>query len=226
MPKNNLKASLVRNARVEIREWRRGTIITSLNGRVKANAMLIGEREYTIDPESPLENPTISLRQLRSLSRVSREEGAAIPQSEYDVRAAQCQRSRRLRCSERSEAVRAAGWPSSNEVNRQKQTTCGINPHEPECDPDRGRGFALRGDPLLVGQEAHVIEGRSEDTRQFHGLHLDSLASAIQARNCQKVVHNSRHAIALVESAAESFHRLGTKARKIQQFLPVFSGLW
>jgi hypothetical protein len=39
MPKNNLKATLIRYAHVEGEGWRRGNIITSRNGRVKADAM-------------------------------------------------------------------------------------------------------------------------------------------------------------------------------------------
>ncbi len=53
MPKRNLKASLVRYARVEGKGWRRGSIITSRNGRVKNDAMLMGGREYSIDSASP-----------------------------------------------------------------------------------------------------------------------------------------------------------------------------
>jgi len=53
MPKQNLKASLVRYARVEGKGWRRGSIITSRNGRVKNDFMRIGGREYSIDPASP-----------------------------------------------------------------------------------------------------------------------------------------------------------------------------
>lgn len=53
MPKQNLKASLVRYARIEGKGWRRGSILTSRNGRVKNDVLVIGGREYSIDPASP-----------------------------------------------------------------------------------------------------------------------------------------------------------------------------
>jgi len=52
MPKTNTKASLVRYARIEGIGWRRGSIVTSKNGRVKPNAMLYANKEYLIAADS------------------------------------------------------------------------------------------------------------------------------------------------------------------------------
>lgn len=52
MPKSNAKAALIRYAKVDGLGWRRGTIITSKNGRVKQDALRIAEKEYPISPDS------------------------------------------------------------------------------------------------------------------------------------------------------------------------------
>lgn len=52
MPKVMLAASLVRYAKIDGLGWRRGSIVSSKNGRVKPDAMLCAGKEYRIPAES------------------------------------------------------------------------------------------------------------------------------------------------------------------------------
>jgi integrase len=52
MPKTNRAASLVRYAKVENLGWRRGSIVSSKNGRVKPDAMTFNGKEYPIPASS------------------------------------------------------------------------------------------------------------------------------------------------------------------------------
>lgn len=52
MSRTNVQASLVRYAKIDGIGWRRGLIVTSKNGRLKADAMLYNGKEYSIDADS------------------------------------------------------------------------------------------------------------------------------------------------------------------------------
>lgn len=52
MPRKNRAASLVRYAKIENLGWRRGSIVSSKNGRVKPDAMMYDRKEYRIPASS------------------------------------------------------------------------------------------------------------------------------------------------------------------------------
>ena len=52
MPKRNRAASLVRYAKIENLGWRRGSVVSSKNGRVKPDAIIYAGKEYRIPATS------------------------------------------------------------------------------------------------------------------------------------------------------------------------------